>query len=109
MKLNIPDRILIAFFLVQHSYKLLSLLVHPDRAANDPEATEKFQILNQVYTVLISQNKRQLYEIEKSVFILSDEEYLECKMNYAGNPLIRYTRSSLKRLFNCNESFVQRF
>lgn len=74
----------ILYFLVQNSYKYLSLLVHPDRAANDPEATEKFQVLGQVYAVLMCEQKRHIYAMEKSVLIVSDEEYAKCKMLYAG-------------------------
>lgn len=90
---------------VQHSYKVLSLLVHPDRTS-DPEATEKFQALNQIYTVLMCQEKRQMYEIEKFVLILSDEEYAKCKMHYAGNLIFQIHRN-LKRFFNCIEFVVQ--
>lgn len=71
-------------FSVQQSYKLLSRLVHPDRTRNS-ESTEKFQVLTQIYSVLMCQEKLKMFEIEKYVLILSDEEYTKSKMHYAGN------------------------
>lgn len=65
--------------------------MHPDRAPYDPEATEKFQILGQIYAVLMSPEKRKMYEIEKSVVVVSDEEFAKCKMLYAGIIIDDYT------------------
>lgn len=59
--------------------------MHPDRAGSDPEATEKYQILNEIHGVLLNEEKRQLYDIEKYVYIVSDEELIKCKGNYIGS------------------------
>lgn len=83
---------------VQQSYKALSLLVHPDRAGGGFEATEKFQVLGQVYKVLMSTQERMTYDQEKFVYIVSEEEYQKAKMLYSGN----YLHVSAHRLiFRC--------
>lgn len=90
--------------LVQHSYKLLSLLVHPDRTS-DTEATEKFQVLNQIYKVQMCQEKFRLYEVEKFVLILSDEEYAKSREHYAGYLVFQICRNSEIFRFAFNEWF----
>ncbi|MBN3311305.1 dnaJ homolog subfamily C member 9 [Amia ocellicauda] len=55
---------------IRRGYYKVSLLVHPDRAPDDQMATEKFQTLGQVYTVLSDQEKRALYDEQGTV----DEE-----------------------------------
>lgn len=49
---------------VKRAYRKKSLEVHPDRAteADKAQATEKFQYLSRVYTVLSDQDKRALYD-----------------------------------------------
>ncbi|KAJ7333613.1 DnaJ sub C member 9 [Desmophyllum pertusum] len=49
---------------VKRAYRKKSLEVHPDRAteADKAQATEKFQCLSRVYTVLSDQDKRALYD-----------------------------------------------
>lgn len=71
-------------FSVQQSYKALSLLVHPDRAGGGSDATEKFQVLSQVYNVLMSPQERSTYDCEKFVVIVSEEDYSKAKGLYAG-------------------------
>lgn len=72
---------------MQQSYKALSLLVHPDRAGGGSDATEKFQVLSQVYNVLMNPQERLTYDCEKFVVIVSEEDYSKAKMLYAGNYL----------------------
>lgn len=49
---------------VKRAYRKKSLQVHPDRACEDDKtlATEKFQCLSRVYTVLSDSEKRALYD-----------------------------------------------
>lgn len=49
---------------VKRAYRKKSLEVHPDRAAEEDKATatEKFQYLSRVYTVLSDQDKKALYD-----------------------------------------------
>ncbi|CAG10064.1 unnamed protein product, partial [Tetraodon nigroviridis] len=47
---------------VRRSYYKVSLKVHPDRAPEDPLATEKFQVLGQVYAVLSDTEQRAVYD-----------------------------------------------
>lgn len=70
---------------MSQSYKYLSFLMHPDRASTDSEATEKFQIIAQIYAVLSDPEKRQMYDLEKFVIIASDEIYAKARDLYAGN------------------------
>ncbi|XP_018616747.1 dnaJ homolog subfamily C member 9 [Scleropages formosus] len=47
---------------VRRGYYKVSLQVHPDRAADDPRATEKFQALGKVYAVLSDKEQRAVYD-----------------------------------------------
>ncbi|XP_030011824.1 dnaJ homolog subfamily C member 9 [Sphaeramia orbicularis] len=47
---------------VRRSYYKVSLKVHPDRAPEDPQATEKFQVLGKLYAVLSDKEQRAVYD-----------------------------------------------
>ncbi|XP_029962265.1 dnaJ homolog subfamily C member 9 [Salarias fasciatus] len=47
---------------IRRSYYKVSLKVHPDRAPDDPLATEKFQVLGKVYVVLSDKDQRAVYD-----------------------------------------------
>ncbi|XP_077352338.1 dnaJ homolog subfamily C member 9 [Festucalex cinctus] len=47
---------------IRRSYYKLSLKVHPDRAPDDPKATEKFQVLGKLYAVLSDKEQRAVYD-----------------------------------------------
>uniref|UniRef100_A0A3P9JI69 DnaJ homolog subfamily C member 9 n=1 Tax=Oryzias latipes TaxID=8090 RepID=A0A3P9JI69_ORYLA len=47
---------------IRRSYYKVSLKVHPDRAPEDPQATEKFQVLGKLYAVLTDQEQRAVYD-----------------------------------------------
>lgn len=47
---------------IRRSYYKVSLRVHPDRAPDDPLATEKFQVLGKVYAVLSDAELRAVYD-----------------------------------------------
>ncbi|CAG6016748.1 unnamed protein product [Menidia menidia] len=47
---------------IRRSYYKVSLKVHPDRAPEDPQATEKFQVLGKLYTVLTDKDQRAIYD-----------------------------------------------
>ncbi|KAF1375575.1 hypothetical protein PFLUV_G00221610 [Perca fluviatilis] len=46
---------------IRRSYYKVSLKVHPDRAPEDPLATEKFQVLGKLYAVLSDKEQRAVY------------------------------------------------
>lgn len=48
---------------IKKSYRKLSLQYHPDRNP-DPEATEKYKLINEAYEVLSDQQKREQYNME---------------------------------------------
>lgn len=52
------------FTLVKKAYHRLSLLVHPDRVAEDEKiiATEKFKALGKIHSILQDNDKRKLYD-----------------------------------------------
>ena len=60
--------IIIFFFflngLVKKAYYKQSLRVHPDRVTDDEKenATEKFQTLGKVYSILSDKEKRKIYD-----------------------------------------------
>ncbi|XP_061546128.1 dnaJ homolog subfamily C member 9 [Phyllopteryx taeniolatus] len=47
---------------IRRSYYKVSLKVHPDRAPDDPLATEKFQVLGKLYAVLSDKEQRAVYD-----------------------------------------------
>lgn len=47
---------------IRRSYYKVSLRVHPDRAPEDPQATEKFQVLGKLYAVLSDKEQRAVYD-----------------------------------------------
>uniref|UniRef100_A0A8C6LYZ9 DnaJ homolog subfamily C member 9 n=1 Tax=Nothobranchius furzeri TaxID=105023 RepID=A0A8C6LYZ9_NOTFU len=47
---------------IRRSYYKVSLKVHPDRAPDDQQATEKFQVLGKLYSVLSDQEQRAVYD-----------------------------------------------
>uniref|UniRef100_A0AAY4CZK8 DnaJ homolog subfamily C member 9 n=1 Tax=Denticeps clupeoides TaxID=299321 RepID=A0AAY4CZK8_9TELE len=57
---------------LRRGYYKMSLLVHPDRAAGDTQATEKFQVLGKVYEVLKDQEQRSIYDEQGVVDEQSD-------------------------------------
>ncbi|RYP08979.1 hypothetical protein DL765_008622 [Monosporascus sp. GIB2] len=51
--------------LIKKSYRQLALLRHPDKNPKDPEATVRFQLLNQAYETLSDPPKRRLYDAKR--------------------------------------------
>lgn len=47
---------------LRRSYYKVSLRVHPDRAPDDPRATDKFQVLGKLYSVLNDKEQRKVYD-----------------------------------------------
>uniref|UniRef100_A0A1A7YN69 DnaJ homolog subfamily C member 9 n=1 Tax=Iconisemion striatum TaxID=60296 RepID=A0A1A7YN69_9TELE len=47
---------------IRRSYYKVSLKVHPDRAPDDQQATEKFQVLGKLYSVLSDEEQRAVYD-----------------------------------------------
>ncbi|KAJ8391768.1 hypothetical protein AAFF_G00085400 [Aldrovandia affinis] len=67
---------------VRRGYYRVSLLVHPDRAREDRNATEKFQVLGRVYSVLSDVEQRAVYD-EQGAVTLAD--ILEFEKKYRGS------------------------
>jgi molecular chaperone DnaJ len=49
---------------IKKAYRQLSLKYHPDRNGGDPEATEKYKIINEAYETLGDSQKREQYNME---------------------------------------------
>lgn len=47
---------------LRRAYKKKAVQLHPDKNQNDPEATEKFQAVNEAYEVLKDEDKRRAYD-----------------------------------------------
>lgn len=49
---------------MKKAYYKVSLKVHPDKVAgkNKAAATEKFQLLSKLYTILSDEKRRQIYD-----------------------------------------------
>jgi curved DNA-binding protein CbpA len=50
---------------IKTSYRRLALEHHPDRA-NDPQATERMQRINEAYSILVDPLKREQYDLERA-------------------------------------------
>ncbi|XP_059215174.1 dnaJ homolog subfamily C member 9 [Centropristis striata] len=66
---------------IRRSYYKVSLKVHPDRAPEDPLATEKFQVLGKLYAVLSDKEQRAVYDeqgvVDEESDILSQDRCWE--------------------------------
>ncbi|XP_028982852.1 dnaJ homolog subfamily C member 9 [Betta splendens] len=66
---------------IRRSYYKVSLKVHPDRAPEDPLATEKFQVLGKLYAVLSDEEQRAVYDeqgvVDEESDILSQDRCWE--------------------------------
>ncbi|XP_019715961.1 dnaJ homolog subfamily C member 9 [Hippocampus comes] len=66
---------------IRRSYYKVSLKVHPDRAPDDPLATEKFQVLGKLYAVLSDKEQRVIYDeqgvVDEESDILSQDRCWE--------------------------------
>lgn len=48
---------------IKKAYRKLSFELHPDKRDGDPDAEEKFKMINLAYEVLSDQNKRMAYDL----------------------------------------------
>lgn len=48
---------------IRKAYRKLAKIHHPDAAGDDPVSAEKFKKINEAYTVLMDQKKRDLYDV----------------------------------------------
>lgn len=66
---------------IRRSYYKVSLKVHPDRAPEDPLATEKFQVLGKLYAVLSDKEQKAVYDeqglVDEESDVLSQERCWE--------------------------------
>ncbi|KAG9341835.1 hypothetical protein JZ751_018559 [Albula glossodonta] len=67
---------------VRRGYYKVSLQVHPDRAPDDQKATEKFQALGRLYSVLSDEEQRAVYD-EQGIVTLAD--IVEFETKYKGS------------------------
>lgn len=47
---------------IKKAYRLLAQKLHPDKNKDDPNASEKFSDINDAYSVLSNEEKRELYD-----------------------------------------------
>ena len=50
---------------IKSAYRRLALENHPDRNNGDPDAEEKFKIINQAYDILGDEQKKKHYDLNK--------------------------------------------
>lgn len=47
---------------IRKNYRRLAFKYHPDKNENDPEAAEKFKLINKANSILGDETKRELYD-----------------------------------------------
>lgn len=104
---------------VQKAYHSLSLETHPDRVAEAEKiaATQKFQVLSKLYTVLTNREKKQLFDergiiddmdddsLPASTFLIKPEHIENCKRLFMGK---NYSEISKFGILNCLEFVLTR-
>lgn len=73
---------------VKKAYHTESLLFHPDKLGS-ADSTEKCKVLNLVYSILMDENRKKIYDergiiMSENDFILSDVEMERAIQKYAG-------------------------
>ena len=48
---------------IKKAYRKKSMLTHPDRNRDDPDANSKFQQVSEAYDILSDKQKRQMYDM----------------------------------------------
>jgi DnaJ-class molecular chaperone len=51
---------------IKKSYRRLSMIYHPDKNKNNPDATAKFQKINEAYETLGDQDKKKEYDVTRN-------------------------------------------
>ena len=69
---------------IKIAYRRLAKLYHPDKNKGDEDAKEKFQLINEAYTVLVNKIQKQVYDqyFEYAEQIKRDNQYKQT----TGNP-----------------------
>ncbi|KAE8280786.1 DnaJ-like protein subfamily C member 9 [Larimichthys crocea] len=66
---------------IRRSYYKVSLRVHPDRAPEDADATEKFQVLGKLYKVLSDKELRAVYDeqgvVDEEPVLSNDRDWVD--------------------------------
>ncbi|KAJ8911613.1 hypothetical protein NQ315_015947 [Exocentrus adspersus] len=97
------DSNLKTYFLVKKAYHKLSLCVHPDRVEEDQKkiATEKFQVLGKIHSILQDKNKRKLYD-EAGEF---DEE-VDASFNWMDYWRSMFKKIDIKDIENYEKEYI---
>lgn len=78
---------------IRKSYFKMAIKVHPDRNADDPRATERFQSLQKIYSVLSDPEKRRIYD---QTGRFDDEDGVLSEKNFES--LYEYYKATFKEV-----------
>lgn len=93
----------VIYFPVKKAYHKLSLYVHPDRVEQDQKkvATEKFQVLGKIHSVLQDKAKRKLYDD----FGEFDEE-IDASFNWMDYWRSMFKKIEIKDIENYEKEYI---
>lgn len=71
--------------------------MHPDKADGSTETTERFQILQNAYEILINEEKRKSYDVrgiitidQSKSYVVSDTQFQNCRKKYGGKTCLPF-------------------
>ncbi|KAM9842200.1 dnaJ (Hsp40) homolog, subfamily C, member 5 gamma b isoform 2-T3 [Aulostomus maculatus] len=67
---------------IKKAYRKLALKHHPDKNPDNPEAAEKFKVINNANSILSDENKRKIYDEYGSVGLYVAEQFGDESVKY---------------------------
>ncbi|XP_070698875.1 dnaJ (Hsp40) homolog, subfamily C, member 5 gamma b [Pempheris klunzingeri] len=67
---------------IKKAYRKLALKHHPDKNPDNPEAAEKFKVINNANSILSDENKRKIYDEYGSMGLYVAEQFGEESVKY---------------------------
>ncbi|KAM6968909.1 dnaJ (Hsp40) homolog, subfamily C, member 5 gamma b isoform 1-T1 [Tautogolabrus adspersus] len=67
---------------IKKTYRKLALRHHPDKNPDNPEAAEKFKVINNANSILSDENKRKIYDEYGSMGLYVSEQFGDESVKY---------------------------
>ncbi|XP_027028051.1 dnaJ (Hsp40) homolog, subfamily C, member 5 gamma b [Tachysurus fulvidraco] len=87
---------------IKKAYRKLALRYHPDKNPDNPEAAEKFKVINNANSILNDETKRQIYDQYGSMGLYVADQFGEESVKY----YFLMSKCWFKTLFFCTMFFT---